>query len=163
MPYSSKPPADALTLARAILFDICTYNPQKLNAASPGTRAQALAKEIEEGRELFKSMYKESTAFDRAVAEIENPDWRVPQLEDAAPPDDPNDPSPEYSGQRTRPPLVALSSLAVGLLWFAGGFLFLPGPSVFSGSVPFWGCGVLPLVFGIALLIRGRLAARAAR
>ena len=69
-------PGKAMRLARAIASDISLYNEERVKEGIENdTFFDALAGELEEGRELYKSrvappLYEETNFYDRAVVDI---------------------------------------------------------------------------------------------
>lgn len=69
-------PEKAMRLARAIASDISLYNEEKIKEGiEHDTFFDAVAAEIEEGRELYKSrlapeLYNRTNFYDRAVVDI---------------------------------------------------------------------------------------------
>jgi hypothetical protein len=69
-------PGKAIRLARAIASDISLYNEDKIREGiESDTFFDAIAAELEEGRELYKSrvapeLYDSSNYYDRAVVDI---------------------------------------------------------------------------------------------
>ena len=69
-------PEKAMRLARAIASDISLYNEEKIKEGIENdTFFDALAAELEEGRELYKSrvapeLYGKTNFFDRAIVDV---------------------------------------------------------------------------------------------